>query len=114
METDGYGRFWIGRGSDRIMVRLNRYALAASLHGRQLAPWVRALHGCDNPACVRVSLPGEVGLLHIVGGTQRDNIVMMTRAGPNILPARWSRITSLALEPNPRRLLIEAEDLHSG
>ncbi|GLB92989.1 hypothetical protein [Mycobacterium kiyosense] len=79
--TDGYGRFWVGRGSDRIMVRPNRYALAAALEGEPLAPWVRALHGCDNPACVRVSLPGEVGLLHIVGGTQRDNMVMMARAG---------------------------------
>ena len=44
--TDGYGRFWVGRGSDRIMVRPNRYALAAALEGEPLAPWVRALHGC--------------------------------------------------------------------
>lgn len=79
--SDSYGRFWVRRGGARIMVRPNRYALAASLEGRPLAPWVRALHGCDNPACVRVSMPGDVGLLHIVGGTQRDNMVMMARAG---------------------------------
>ena len=31
--------------------------------------------------CVRVSRPGETGLLHVVGGTQRDNLEMMGRAG---------------------------------
>ena len=65
----------------RIMVRANRYALAAALNGKALEPWVRALHGCDNPACVRASLPGEIGLLHIIGGSQRDNMLMMARAG---------------------------------
>ncbi|HYB36596.1 MAG TPA: hypothetical protein VEF72_13095 [Mycobacterium sp.] len=39
------------------------------------------LHGCNNTACVRVSVPGETGLLHIVAGSQRDNMVMMARAG---------------------------------
>ncbi|WP_346779323.1 hypothetical protein [Mycobacterium camsae] len=63
------------------MLRANRYALASALGGKALEPWVRALHGCDNPACVRVSPPGERGLLHIVGGSQRDNMVMMARAG---------------------------------
>lgn len=28
---DGYGRFWVYRGGARMMVRANRYALAASL-----------------------------------------------------------------------------------
>ena len=36
------------------MVRANRYALAAALDGVALEPQVRALHGCNNPACVRV------------------------------------------------------------
>ena len=63
------------------MVRANRYALAASLDGKPLEPWVRGLHGCNNTACVRVSAVGDIGLLHIVGGTQRDNMVMMARAG---------------------------------
>ncbi len=63
------------------MVRANRYALAAALDGVALEPWVRALHGCNNPACARVSLSGETGLLHVVPGTQRDNMVMMGRAG---------------------------------
>lgn len=78
--ADGYGRFWVRRGGTRIMVRANRYALAAALRGQALEPWVRALHGCDNPACVRVSLPGQIGLLHIIGGSQRDNMQMMARA----------------------------------
>lgn len=79
--ADGYGRFWLRRGGTRVMVRANRYALAASLNGGALEPWVRALHGCDNPVCVRTSQPGELGLLHIIAGSQRDNIVMMARAG---------------------------------
>ena len=51
--ADGYGRFWVRRGATRMMVRANRYALAAALNGKALEPWVRALHGCDNPACGR-------------------------------------------------------------
>lgn len=79
---DGYGRFWVRRGcSERIMLRANRYALAAAQDGQPLEPAVRALHGCDNPVCVRVSQPGDTGLLHVVGGTQRDNMEMMARAG---------------------------------
>ena len=71
---DGYGRFWVRRGGgERIMVRANRYALAAAQDGVALEPSVRALHGCDNPICVRFSLSGETGLLHVMGGTQRDN-----------------------------------------
>jgi len=47
---DGYGRYWVRRGcSERIMVRANRYALAAAQAGQPLEPAVRALHGCDNP-----------------------------------------------------------------
>jgi hypothetical protein len=79
--ADGYGRWWVRRGGGRIMVRPNRYALAAALAGKPLEPWVRALHGCNNLACVRVSLTDEIGLLHVVPGTQRDNMLMMARAG---------------------------------
>ena len=79
---DGYRRFWVHRGGGaRIMVRANRYALAAAQDGEPLEPSVRALHGCDNPVCVRVSRAGEMGLLHVLGGTQRDNMEMMGRAG---------------------------------
>jgi hypothetical protein len=67
-------------GGERIMLRANRYALAAALDGVALEPWVRALHGCNNPACMRVSRAGETGLLHVVGGSQRDNMRMMARA----------------------------------
>jgi len=63
------------------MVRANRYALAAAQNGKPLEPWVRALHGCDNPPCVRVSTPADGGLLHVVPGTQRENMLMMARAG---------------------------------
>jgi hypothetical protein len=79
---DGYGRFWIRRGGgERIMLRANRYALAASLHGEPLDPRERAIHGCDNPICVRVSTPGELGLLHVTGGSQRENMEQMGRRG---------------------------------
>lgn len=44
--ADGYGRFWVRRGGTRVMVRANRYALAAALNGKALEPWVKALHGC--------------------------------------------------------------------
>jgi hypothetical protein len=45
--ADGYGRYWLRRGcSERIMVRANRYALAAALDGTALEPSVRALHEC--------------------------------------------------------------------
>ena len=79
--ADGYGRFWVRRGGTRMMVRANRYALAAALDGAALEPWLRALHGCNNPPCVRVSSPGDTGLLHVLAGTQRDNMLMMGRAG---------------------------------
>jgi hypothetical protein len=78
--ADGYGRFWMRRQGRRIMVRANRYALAAAMGGAALHPAVRALHGCNNTACVRVSRPGETGLLHIVSGSQRHNMEMMARA----------------------------------
>jgi hypothetical protein len=52
----GTAVFGVRRGGERIMVRANRYALAASLDGAPLEPWVRALHGCNNPACARVLL----------------------------------------------------------
>lgn len=77
---DGYGRFWVRRDGVRMMVRVNRYALAAWLDGRVLGPAVAALHGCNNPVCARVSAPEETGLLHVVAGTQRDNMRMMGRA----------------------------------
>jgi hypothetical protein len=77
---DGYGRFSITRAGMSLCVRANRYALAkasgAPLPGDQLA-----LHGCDIPLCVRVSRPGELGRLHIVAGTQRDNMIRMGRMG---------------------------------
>ena len=77
--ADGYGRFWLRRGDIRMMVRANRYALAAALDGAALESWVRALHGCNNPASARVSSARETGLLHVLPGMQRDNMVMVAR-----------------------------------
>jgi hypothetical protein len=37
--------------------------------------------GATTRVCVRVSMPGDVGLLHLVAGSQRDNMEMMGRAG---------------------------------
>lgn len=79
---DGYGRFWIRRGGGkRIMLRSNRYALAVSLQGAPLEPWVYGLHGCDNTSCVRVSTADERGIKHLTQGTQRENMERMGRMG---------------------------------
>lgn len=63
------------------MLRSNRYALAVSLKGAPLEPWVFGLHGCDLPCCVRVSNPNERGLMHLRPGTQRVNIGRVGRMG---------------------------------
>jgi hypothetical protein len=63
------------------MVRANRYALAAAIGGAALEPSERALHGCNNIVCVRVSRPDERGLLHVVSGPQGHNMEVMARAG---------------------------------
>jgi hypothetical protein len=55
--------------------------LSVSLRGELLQPWQRALHGCDNPICARVSVAGEVGLLHLMTGSQRENMEWMGRRG---------------------------------
>ena len=62
------------------MVRANHFALAAAMGRAALHPAVRARHGCNNTACVRVSGHGETGLLHIMTGSQRNNMEMMARA----------------------------------
>lgn len=79
---DGYGRLWIRRDGRRIMLRSNRYALAAARRGDPLEPWERSLHGCNVPLCVRVSAPGDVGRRrHVFAGSQRDNMEQMGRSG---------------------------------
>lgn len=78
---DGYGRRWIRRDGQRIMVRTNRYALAVARTGAPLEPWERALHGCDVPLCVRPTMPADVGLRHVFSGSQRDNMEQMGRSG---------------------------------
>lgn len=80
---DGYGRFAIRRDGRLRMVRPPRYALAVAAGGAALDGYVRALHECDVPMCVRVITAVELrgGVRpHVVGGTQRENMERMARA----------------------------------
>lgn len=70
--SDGYGRFRINRGGYLFCVRPHRYALALACGGL-LDAGVLALHGCDNPICVRV------GEHHVAAGTQSENMTRMVR-----------------------------------
>jgi hypothetical protein len=59
------------------VVRAHRYALAATLDGRELPGSALALHDCDNPLCVRVIDPARApagALLHVVTGSQAQNM----------------------------------------
>lgn len=76
---DGYGRFYIYRDGRGVCVRPHRWALARSL-GRPLSGDEFGLHECDNPLCVKISPPGAYRL-HVVEGTQRDNMLRMGRMG---------------------------------
>lgn len=68
---------------------------------KTLEPWVWcALRGYDNPAYVGTSLPGDTGLLHIIGGSQRDNMLMMARAAA--AAAAWSCATAILNQSAPR------------
>jgi hypothetical protein len=80
--SDGYGRFWVRRDGQARVVRAHRYALAAAQGGRELVG--SALHECDNPLCVRVVDPVRVGpeaMLHVVSGSQGQNMARMGRLG---------------------------------
>ena len=59
-------------------MRPNRYALASAT-GSAVGADVFALHGCDNPVCVKVSGP-EALCEHVVAGTQFDNMRRIVRA----------------------------------
>jgi hypothetical protein len=48
------------------VVRAHRYALAATLDGRELPGSALALHDCDNPLCVRVIDPASAPSLRVV------------------------------------------------
>lgn len=79
--ADGYGRFYITRGGRGVCVRPHRYALALAT-GMPLGEATLALHECDIPVCVKVARPDAIRL-HVVAGTQRDNMIRMaqTRRG---------------------------------
>ncbi|TFI40899.1 hypothetical protein E4P29_22165 [Rhodococcus sp. 1R11] len=80
---DGYGRFWLMRDGRQRVVRPHRYALARAL-GVPLTDEVTALHLCDNPICVRVTLDEDtrVGRVrHVVDGTQSQNLLDMGAKG---------------------------------
>lgn len=75
--------FAIRRDGRLRMVRPPRYALAVAAGGAALDGYVRALHECDVPMCVRVITAVELrgGVRpHVVGGTQRENMERMARA----------------------------------
>lgn len=77
---DGYGRFWLMRGGKQRVVRPHRYALARAL-GAPLGDDVTALHMCDNPICVHVTLSGAERVRHVVDGTQSVNLLEMAAKG---------------------------------
>nr|WP_287454452.1 hypothetical protein [Rhodococcus sp. (in: high G+C Gram-positive bacteria)] len=80
---DGYGRFWLMRDGRQRVVRPHRYALARAL-GVPLTDEVTALHLCDNPICVRVTLDEDTrvgGVRHVVDGTQSQNLLDMGAKG---------------------------------
>ncbi|GAA4825116.1 hypothetical protein [Tomitella cavernea] len=87
-DDGGYGRFWYSAHPPRV-VRAHRYALAEASGGYLPAGTV-AMHLCDNPVCVRAlgvddgEGLGRFGALagpHVVAGTQRDNLALMTMKG---------------------------------
>ena len=81
---DGYGRFWLNRDGVGRVVRAHRYALAVALGGRELPASEMALHECDNPLCVKVVDPASSPAgtrLHVVAGSQAQNMARMGRLG---------------------------------
>jgi hypothetical protein len=83
------------------VVRAHRYALAMSLGGRELAPWVMGLHECDNPLCVKVVEPATARLgtaLHVVSGTQAQNMQRMgwrgRGGGRRAIPSRGEQLAA--------------------
>lgn len=89
-DDGGYGRFWLSAHPPRV-VRAHRYALARASGGHLPAGTV-AMHLCDNPICVRATgrggqeALGRFGPLagpHVVAGTQKQNLALMTIKGRN-------------------------------
>jgi hypothetical protein len=108
---DGYGRFWVSRGGQPRVVRPHRYALAIALGG-SIDESVNALHLCDNPICVRVTLDPHaagigVGVRHVVDGTQSQNLLDMGakgRGGGRRQPGLWYGPDRVARAARSRRL----------
>lgn len=74
---DGYGRFWLNRGAQRV-VRPHRYAAALAL-GLTLTDADVVEHiVCDNPVCVRAE-PNPTG--HVWPSTQAANLARMGQRG---------------------------------
>ena len=74
------------------VVRAHRYAPAVALGGRELPASEMGLHECDNPLCVRVLDPAGAGpgaALHVVTGTQAQNMQRMGRRGRGGGPRRF-------------------------
>ncbi|MDQ0284819.1 MULTISPECIES: hypothetical protein [Nocardiaceae] len=104
---DGYGRFWVSRGGRPRVVRPHRYALAIALGG-SIDESVNALHMCDNPICVRVTLDeAQQQPLHVVDGNQSQNLRDMAakgRGGGRRQPGLWYGPDRAARAARSRRL----------
>ena len=74
--ADGYGRFYLTRDGVGMCVRPHRYALA--IESGVVAAGVLGLHECDNPVCVKIAAD-EATQLHVVSGSQGDNMERMSR-----------------------------------
>ena len=59
-----------------MCVRPHRYALA--IESGVVAAGVLGLHECDNPVCVKIAAD-EATQLHVVSGSQGDNMERMSR-----------------------------------
>lgn len=90
----GYG--FIGLGGRQRSVLASRVALELAL-GRSIRPGLCALHGCDNPSCVRVG-PG-----HVYEGTLKQNTRDMIERGRHSPPPR------LTGEAHPNARLTDAQ-----
>lgn len=99
------------RGGRQRVVRPHRYALARALDV-PLTDDVTALHLCDNPICVRVTLDPHaagigVGVRHVVDGTQSQNLLDMGakgRGGGRRQPGLWYGPDRVARAARSRRL----------
>lgn len=93
-DDNGYGRFW--SNDARRIVQATHMAIALAM-GEMPPAGAHALHGCDNPPCVRY------GSDHVFVGTRSENMRDMLAKGRHAAKrtgdfrrgtaASWSRLT---------------------